>query len=73
MVKRAASQYRYLHPDGTVSRHPALRRRTRLRLAVTRRIDKTCGWLCEHGHDTVAVLIWRACGLWPSSTQATDA
>lgn len=48
----------------TASGRPALSRRTRFRLAVTRRIDITCGWLCEHGLDAAAVLIWRACGLW---------
>lgn len=69
MARRTASQYRYLHPDGTLSRRPALRRRTLLRLAATRRIDKMCCWLCEHGLDTAAVLIWRACGLWSSGTK----
>lgn len=61
--------YRYIHPDGTVSYRPTLGRRTRLRLAVTRRIDMACGWLCEHGLDTAAVLVWRTCGLWPSRTK----
>lgn len=43
---------------------PPLHRRTRLRLAARRRIDKTCGWLCEHRCVPAAVLIWRACGVW---------
>lgn len=39
-------------------------RRTRIRLAVRRRVDKACGWLCEHHCDPAAVLIWRVCGMW---------
>lgn len=58
-MARRASRYRFI---------PPLCRRTRLRLAVTRRIDMTCGWLCEHGRDAAAIWIWRACGLWPSET-----
>lgn len=56
--------YLYLHPDGKVRRHPVLRRRVRLRLAATRRINTTCCWLVEHGRDGAAVWLWRACGLW---------
>lgn len=46
---------------------PPLRRRVRLRLAATRRVDKTCGWLCEHRVHWLAIAIWRTCGLWPST------
>lgn len=56
--------------DGTVSYRPALGRRTRLRLAVIRRIDVTCDWLVGHGAERSAILIWRACGSWPSGTKA---
>lgn len=48
-----------------------LPRRVRLRLAVTRRIDITCGWLIEHRLHGPAILIWRVCGLWPGSRKAT--
>ena len=52
--------------DGTVTIRPALPRRTRLKLAAVRRIDTVCDWLCGHGLDGAAVLVLRACGLWPS-------
>jgi len=53
-----------VRPDGSVTYRPALTRRVRLRLAIVRRIDSACGWLCGHGRDDVAVWIWRVCGLW---------
>lgn len=59
-----AQRLLYLHDDGKVSRRLPLPFRTRLRLAVTRRIDITCGWLVEHRLSGVAILIWRACGMW---------
>lgn len=58
------------HPDGSVSYRPALGRRTRLRLAFVRRIDIACDWLSWRGHDRAAILIWRACGLWPTGREA---
>jgi len=38
--------------------------RVRLRLKVIRRVDKLCFRLADSGHWQMAVLIWRACGLW---------
>ncbi len=72
MARRRTDRYgyRYIHADGTVSRHLPLPLRTRLRLAATRRVDTVCDWLCWHGLDGAAVLIWRACGLWSNSTRA---
>jgi len=58
-------QYRYIHPSAKISRRLPLPLMTRLRLRVKRRIDLACGWLCEHGRDNLAVLIWRVCGMWP--------
>jgi hypothetical protein len=58
-------RYLYLHPGGRITRHPVLSRRTRLRLAVRRRIDIACCRLVEHGYGRAAVWIWRACGMWP--------
>ena len=42
-------------------RRPALPARTRLRLAVTRRIDQTGAWLCGHRCSRLALWMWRAC------------
>jgi hypothetical protein len=64
MAAERTARIRRVRPDGTVHWRPALPRRTRLRLAVTRRIDMTCGWLVEHRLHGTAILIWRACGLW---------
>lgn len=61
--------YLYLHPDGKVRRHPVLRRRVRLRLAVTRRVDGVCCLLVGHGCEAAAAGIWRACGMWPKGTR----
>jgi hypothetical protein len=61
---RAAAPYAYVHGGGKLSRRLPLPLRTRLRLYATRRVDTVCGWLCEHGGDGVAILVWRACGLW---------
>ena len=59
-----SAHYLYLHPDGNVRRHPVLPRKTRLRLAVTRRVNITCCWLVDHGCERAAVWIWRSCGMW---------
>jgi hypothetical protein len=38
--------------------------RVRFRLQVIRRVDRLCFRLVDTGHYNVAVLIWRACGMW---------
>lgn len=35
--------------------------RTRARLAVQRRIDRTAAWLVDRGHYRAAERLWRAC------------
>lgn len=60
-----AQRILYLHGDGKVRRRLPLPWKTRLRLAATRRIDIACGWLVEHRLHGPAILIWRACGMWP--------
>lgn len=37
--------------------------RTRLRLAVVRRIDRAGAWLCGHRCTRLALWIWRASGM----------
>lgn len=39
---------------------PLLPRRARLRLRFERTIDRIAGWLCDHRHDRLALLLWRA-------------
>jgi hypothetical protein len=41
-----------------------LPRRTRLRLWRQRRIDGIACWLAEHVSPGVAIVLWRACGMW---------
>ena len=38
--------------------------RTRLRLAAHRAVNVLGCWLCDHGHCTMARLLWQACGMW---------
>lgn len=62
-----APRYLYVHANGRVSHRLPLPRRTRLRLAVTRRIDIACCWLVEHGRYGAAEWIWRGCGMWSNN------
>lgn len=41
-----------------------LPRHVRLRLAATKVINTTGCWLCDHGRTRLAMLLWRACGMW---------
>ena len=43
---------------------PALPRGTRLRLAITGRIDDAAYWLVCHDHCAAAIRLYRICGMW---------
>lgn len=55
----------YIHSDGKARRRLPLPLKTRARLRIVRWINTVCCWLCDHGRDGMAELIWRACGMWP--------
>jgi hypothetical protein len=63
-VMRQPAPYLFLQPNGTWKRHLPLPFKTRLRLRATRRVDVTAAWLINHGLETIAVGLWRACRLW---------
>jgi hypothetical protein len=41
-----------------------LSRRVRLRLWRDRQLDTAGIWLVDHGRDRLAILLWRAFGMW---------
>ena len=43
---------------------PPLPRRVRFRLWREHRINGLGIWLVNHGHEDMAVLLWRACRMW---------
>jgi hypothetical protein len=63
LLRRKPAPYLYQQSNGTWKRHLPLPLKTRLRLRATRRVDITAAWLIEHGLETVAVGLWRACRL----------
>lgn len=47
-----------------IDRKLFLPRRVRLRLWRDRHIDRFAGWLLKHGHERLALWVWKATGLW---------
>jgi hypothetical protein len=57
-------KFRRAAASGKITIIPPLPRWTRLRLWLTRQVNRASCWLCDHGHDQAAIRLWRVFRMW---------